>query len=122
MAVLLGVSFFAALSSPDDFDTKVEELTAAMLATIALYFATSKPKCDDLTILDRAFRMSYILIGGLLATILVCHHLAASAYGTAMQAWLVVFPAVIVWELMIWRGMIRNQARAFRQIEHSADS
>ncbi len=122
MAVLLGVSFFATFSSVEDADSKVAELAGTMLATIALYFATSKPRCDELTILDRSFRMSYILIGGLLATILVAHHLMPSAYEWAMRAWLVAFPLVIGYELVTWRSMVRTQAASFRQMEHGSEA
>lgn len=122
MAVLLGVSFFASFSAVEDADSKVSELAGTMLATIALYFATSKPRCDELTILDRSFRMSYLLIGGLLATILLASHLLPSTYEWAMRAWLVLFPLLIGYELAIWRGMIRKQSASFRQIEHGSDA
>jgi hypothetical protein len=122
MAVLLGVSYFAALSTIEDAGTKVAELTGAMLATIALYFATSKPRCDELTILDRSFRMAYILIGGLLATNLLTFNLLPAAYEWAMQAWLLLFPLCILYELLTWRAMVRRQAKSFRQIEHGSEA
>lgn len=122
MLVLIGLSFFAALSDLADHSAKVEELTTAMLATIALYFATPKPRSDDVTILDRAFRTAYILIGGLLATILTTVHFFPDAYLPATRAWAGVFPTVVCYELLVWRHMIRRQAEHFVRADDARDA
>ncbi len=121
MSVLLGVSYFAGMSDLEQADGKVNELTGAMLATIALYFATTKPRCDESTILDRSFRMAYILIGGLLATILVTSHFAKDAYEASMRGWLLLFPAFVLFELLHWRRMVRRQAQRFEAVRGGSE-
>ncbi len=122
LAVLLGVSFFAAFSTVEEYGAKVEELTTAMLASIALYFATPKPRTDTLTILDRAFRTAYILIGGLLATILITAHAIPDAYFAATRAWAAMFPLLIAMEVLAARRMIRRQADDFRRLDEASET
>lgn len=114
LIVLLGVSYFASFSTLENAESKVAELAATMLATIALYFATSKPRSDELTILDRAFRVAYVSIGGLLGTVLVFEHFMPSLYEWAVRVWLFLMPALIVFELFRMRRLLRIQADAFR--------
>lgn len=121
MLVLLVVSYFAALSTLDEAETKVQELAATMLATIALYFATTKPRSDDFTILDRTFRTAYLSIGGLLGTVLVCEHFLQFAYEWAMRSWLVLMPALFVFEFLRSRRLVARQSEAFSSVDALAD-
>ncbi|MGA1225022.1 MAG: hypothetical protein ACO31E_10705 [Phycisphaerales bacterium] len=121
MSVLLGVSYFAALSSLEDAETKVSDLAAMMLATIALYFATSKPRSDDLTILDRAFRVAYLCIGGLLGTILIAEHVLADWYSIVVRLWLILMPALMIREALRCVKLVRMQAESFRGASSGGD-
>lgn len=122
MAVLLGVSYFAAFASPQDSDGKVELLSATMLATIALYFATPKPRSDELTILDRAFRVAYICVGGLLGTILIMEHFFSDWwYVVVVRSWLALMPALMLREVARCLRLIRRQSESFRNAVPSPD-
>ena len=83
-------------AKPDDASSKVGELTQTMLAVIALYFATTKPNTEEMTILDLVFRVAYVLIGGLLGTILLVSTFYPEAYSRFMQFWMLLFPTILI--------------------------
>lgn len=122
MSVLLGVSYFSSFADFESASSEVGQLTTTMLAAIALYFATAKPSSTDLTILDRVFRVAYITIGGLLGTILVTSFLAPAIHEAAMWVWRVLFPLLIVVELMRARRLVLREKEAFRPPDGSGGS
>lgn len=115
ITVLLLLSYLFVFASRDLYTETAANLLAAMLASIALYFSVDKPKTTQLTALDKIFISSYIMIGGLLVTVLFAAQLPAPVFPISMKIWKFLYPIIAAFSfLKIFRLVKKGRARVIQ--------
>jgi hypothetical protein len=106
ISILLIISYVPVFSARENLLEMGGLLITTLLSAIALYFGIDKPKTPKLTILDKIFLGSYIMIGGLTISTLFMLPFGDLAYTWNMNIWKGLYPLTgIVCFFLIRRGL-----------------
>ena len=92
MIILVILGYTPVLSKKDQLMEMTGILITCLLAAIALYFSLDKPSVGKITVLDRIFITSYIMIGGLMITSIAMIPFPENTYNYAMTIWMFLYP------------------------------
>jgi hypothetical protein len=95
LGILVLISYFPVVSSKESSDTMMSVLITSLLAAIALYFSLEKPVSDKMTLLDKIFIVSYVIIGMYLVGLILTIPFSDYFYNTLMKVWMVLCPMLI---------------------------
>lgn len=92
ISILIIMSYFPVFSTKENLLEMTGILITSLLASIALYFSVEKPKSNEITILDKIYLTSYLMIGGLMITTLAAIPFSEEIYKYSMLAWAFLYP------------------------------
>lgn len=96
LGILIMISYFPVVSSKESSDSMMGVLITSLLAAIALYFSIDKPVSDKMTLMDKVFVLSYVVIGLYLVGLILTIPLSAFYYDLLMKIWMLACPALLL--------------------------